>query len=73
MEIVSTVSEKHASDEVRCYCIFMYYFRGLKCIALSKYFDKSPSTITNWINQFQRGDGFPESKRKLLIKILQSI
>jgi transposase len=68
MEMVSIVSEKHASEEVRSYCLFMCYFCGLKCMALSKYFDKAPSTITNWIKQFERGDGLSRAENEAVDK-----
>lgn len=52
-QILNNVSKKHASDEVRCYALYSYYFLGRSKTAISKTYHKSISTITNWISYYE--------------------
>lgn len=52
-QILNIVRKKHASDEVRCYALYSYYFLGQNKTDISKTYNKSVSTITNWISYYE--------------------
>ena len=41
----------------------MFFFMGLSGSDLALYFNKCPTTISSWINQFQKGQGLIRLKR----------
>lgn len=52
-QILENVNKKHASDEVRWYALYAYFFLGRSKTQVSKMFNKSVSTITNWIAHYE--------------------
>lgn len=52
-QILQNVNKKHASDEVKYYALYAYYFLGRNKTDLSKNYNKSVSTITNWITHYE--------------------
>jgi transposase len=52
MTIPSSITGKHASEEVKEYCIFMHTVCGVNRKTLAKYFNKTERCIGNWIQKF---------------------
>lgn len=52
-EILRNVNKKHATDEIKYYALYAYYFRGQSKSRISETYSKSISTITNWINYYE--------------------
>lgn len=52
-QILNNVTKKHASDEVKCYALYSYYFLGRSKTQISNICHKSISTITNWISHYE--------------------
>lgn len=52
-QILQNVNKKHASDEVKYYALYAYYFLGRSKTQLPKNYNKSVSTITNWITHYE--------------------
>lgn len=52
-QILQNVKEKHASSEVKYYALYAYYFLGRSKTQVSKTYNKSTSTFTNWIAQYE--------------------
>ncbi|KAI9352082.1 hypothetical protein BDR26DRAFT_914466 [Obelidium mucronatum] len=53
MDIRVVVENHHATPEVKAYCLYMYYFMGVKPAQLTKMFSKSKTTITTWIDTYE--------------------
>ncbi|ORY48465.1 hypothetical protein BCR33DRAFT_782195 [Rhizoclosmatium globosum] len=53
MDIRDLVKHSHATAEVKAYCLYMYYFMGVKPSKLAQTFKKSKSTIQEWINTYE--------------------
>lgn len=45
--------KKHASDEVKCYALYGFFYLGLKKGQLAKMYRKDITTITNWIDRYE--------------------
>lgn len=52
-KLIQEVKHKQASSNTIYHVLYDYYFMGLNRAQLSRYFGKSPSTITNWITKFE--------------------
>lgn len=78
------VFHKHASVNTIMHCMYGYYFLGLRKTQLARIYGKRPSTITNWIERYER-DGiynrkerekvflkFPEEQRKWVIELYKT-
>lgn len=52
-EILANVNKKHASDQVKYYALYNYYFMGFSKTKISKIYNKSITTITNWISRYE--------------------
>lgn len=46
--------KKHASDEVKCYALYGFFYLGLKKSQLAKIYRKDITTITNWIDRYEK-------------------
>ncbi|KAI8838058.1 hypothetical protein BJ741DRAFT_663846 [Chytriomyces cf. hyalinus JEL632] len=57
MDILQTVKGQHATEEVRFHCLYMYYYQNVSKVKLSVLFGKAPSTISDWILQYEEGRG----------------
>lgn len=80
-EILKIVKKKHASDEVRCYALYAYYFLGRSKTQISKMYNKTVSTISNWISFYEKNKlvvrpsrtviprKFDEDKRQWLVDL----
>lgn len=80
-QILKNVSEKHASDEVKYYALYAYFFLGRSKTQVSKMYHKSVSTITNWISYYENTGSvvrpsrirmptkFDEDKRQWLLNL----
>lgn len=51
--ILANVNKKHASDKVKYYALYAYYFLGHNKTQISKIYSKSVSTITNWVTRYE--------------------
>lgn len=51
--ILENVNEKRACDKVKYYALYNYYYLGFSKTKISKIYNKSVSTITNWIKRFE--------------------
>lgn len=51
---MSNVKKNHASENTKYHCLYDYYFLGMKKIKLAKIYCKSPVTISQWIQQFEK-------------------
>ncbi|KAI3659420.1 hypothetical protein MP638_000179 [Amoeboaphelidium occidentale] len=58
MDTLKGVVDRHASAEVSAYCLYMYYFCSMSFIKLSAQFHKSPTTISEWVSNYEAGKGF---------------
>lgn len=52
-EILANVNKKHASDQLKYYALYNYYFMGLCKTKVSNIFNKSITTITSWITRYE--------------------
>ncbi|XXQ36924.1 Tc1-like transposase DDE domain-containing protein [Plasmodiophora brassicae] len=52
--IVSAVRRHHASADTRLHCLYGYYILNLGKNQLAFIYGKSPSTISNWIQKYER-------------------
>lgn len=80
-EILKNVNNKHASDEVKYYALYAYFFLGQSKTQVAKTYNKSISTITNWIIHYEKSGTvsrpsririptkFDEEKRQWLLKL----
>lgn len=80
-QILSNVINKHASDEVRCYALYAYYFLGRSKTQIATTYHKSVSTISNWISFYESTGSlfrpsrigipskFDEDKRQWLVNL----
>lgn len=80
-QILANIVNKHASDEVKCYALYAYFFLGRSKTQISKMYHKSVSTITNWISHYESSgtvvrpsrigvpSKFDEDKRQWLVKL----
>lgn len=65
-QILQNIKGKHASSEVKYYALYGYYFLGRSKTQLSKTYNKSTSTITNWIAQYENtGSVVRQSKNRI--------
>lgn len=46
--------QKHAHPNTVYHCLYSYFFLGISKIHLAKIYCKSPSTITSWIEKFEK-------------------
>jgi transposase len=67
-ELLLLVSEKHATSNVKAYCLYMHFFLGLTRSQLSKNFNKSQSTISTWIHNYESGLGTTRKIRDQVLK-----
>jgi hypothetical protein len=58
MDTLKGVVDRHASAEVRAYCLYIHYFCSMSFIKLSAQFHKSPTTISEWVSNYEAGKGF---------------
>ncbi|KAJ3223654.1 hypothetical protein HDU81_009052 [Chytriomyces hyalinus] len=69
MDILQAVHHQQASPEVRYYCLYMYYYQGFTNRAqLGRMFGKHGSTITSWIEQYEKGDGTERARKATVYK-----
>ncbi|KAG4069792.1 hypothetical protein HA402_006807 [Bradysia odoriphaga] len=52
-QILLNVNREHASEDVKWYALYAYYFLGLSKIQVANMYSKSISTITNWIVKYE--------------------
>ena len=69
-DILSDVG-KHASSSVKRYCLYMYYFMGLRTSLLAKYFNKSQKTISTWLSTFECGGSLDRKETEATYKKLE--
>lgn len=62
-QIPSNVNKKCASEEVKWYALYGYYYLGLSKTQVAKMYDQSTSTITNWIVKYEDSDSVPRLAR----------
>lgn len=60
---------KQASQDTIYHCLYGYYFLGLKRVELAKIYAKSPTTISSWIERFEK-DGHVERKKSTIDDML---
>ena len=84
MDIMDRVGAKHASEDAKYYCLYMYYFCGLSKAKLANYFQKAESTIGAWIKKYEDGGGvsradkekvyrrYGEEKREWLVELYKT-
>lgn len=46
--------KKHASSEVKYHALYGFYYLGMKKCQLAKMYHKNKSTITNWIERYEK-------------------
>lgn len=63
-QILQKVYKKHASDEVKYYALYGYFFLGLNKTQLSKTYNKSVTTISNWITHYDESGSVERPKRR---------
>lgn len=63
MDLVQTVTKRHAGPMVRSYVLYLYFFAGFSRAVLATLFHKSKSTISDWINKYDDGQGVDRKKR----------
>lgn len=63
-QILQKVQNKHASDEVKYYALYGYFFLGLNKTELSKTYNKSVTTISNWITHYEESGSVERPKRR---------
>lgn len=80
-QILQKVNKKHASDDVKCYALYAYYFLERNKTQISKMYHKSVSTIANWISYYENTGSlvrpsrigiptkFDEEKRQWLLNL----
>jgi transposase len=44
----------HASENTRLHALYMFYFLGFKQARIAFFFKKSPSTVSRWIEQYEK-------------------
>lgn len=67
--IMNNVKKMHASENTKYHCLYDYYFLGMKKYRLAKLYSKSPVTISQWIQQFEKnGTLQKETARKIVYK-----
>ncbi|XP_037027831.1 uncharacterized protein LOC119068368 [Bradysia coprophila] len=55
-EILKNVNKKRATDEVKYYALYAYYFLGQSKTQVARTYNKSISSVTNWINYYEAND-----------------
>lgn len=80
-QILRNVNKKHATDEVKYYALYAYYFLGQSKTEVSNTYNKSVSTITTWITYYENNgtvvrpsrvrvpSKFDEHKRQWLLNL----
>lgn len=46
--------KNHASDEVKCYALYGFFYLGMKKSQLAKIYRKDTATIKNWIDRYEQ-------------------
>jgi transposase len=54
-QINAAVQGKHASTDVKMYCMYQHFMLGKSLTDLSNAFAKNPTTVSRWINRFKVG------------------
>lgn len=60
-QILLNVNKKHATDEVKWYALYGYYYLGLNKTQVAKTYSKSTSTVTNWIQKYENSSSVARS------------
>ncbi|XP_062557203.1 uncharacterized protein LOC134222390 [Armigeres subalbatus] len=62
-DIREKVLNHHASRNTVYHCLYGYYYLGYSKARLAKIYAKHPSTITSWINSYERNECFDRKER----------
>ncbi len=63
MALILKNVNKHASDEVKYHALYGYYFLGFSKTQLAVQYNKSVSTITNWVTYYENIGTMEKPKR----------
>lgn len=62
-QILRHVKKDHATDEIKYYALYAYYFLGKSKTQVAKIYSKSVSTIMNWITYYESNGTVARSSR----------
>ncbi|XP_062705822.1 uncharacterized protein LOC134287625 [Aedes albopictus] len=66
--IIENVRHRRASSNTKYHCLYGYYFLGLSRAKLSTIYQKSKSTISLWIVDYERNGALNTSKRQTVFR-----
>lgn len=68
MSLIHKTSKKHASSDVVYYCLYGYFFLGMRKAELAKTYNKNITTISRWIKKYMEEGFYSRSETKKLAK-----